>query len=156
MIPENSGKGEKVSKEGKEAKTGSLLSRLLLWATEAQSCRGPLRYCRTYLRVILKKGWASSRLYPLASHLSFAEGCFQGIPCPKHRSIIISSEKPHREEVASVPGRSQYLCLHKSLVMCVEGLWQKHTDSVCQWGYMIDAKRQCRDQPSCRGSRTNP
>ena len=40
--------------------------------------------------------------------------------------------------------RSQYLCLHKSL-MCVEGLYDRSTDSVCQWGYMIDAKRQHRE-----------
>ena len=26
--------------------------------------------------------------------------------------------------------------------MCVEGLYDRSTDSVCQWGYMIDAKRK--------------
>ena len=29
--------------------------------------------------------------------------------------------------------------------MCVEGLYDRSTDSVCQWGYMIDAKRKHRE-----------
>lgn len=48
--------------KGRKPIKGVLISRLLLWATEAQSCWGPPEWMhRTHLRIVRKCGYLSSR-----------------------------------------------------------------------------------------------
>lgn len=81
---------------------------------------------------------------------------FRAFICPKHRSIIISSEKPHREEVASVPSEKPVFIFTQITDVCWGAVWQKHRQCLPMGLHDRCQKEAQRDQPSCRGSRTNP